>query len=128
MENKEVTKLVERCKDVRSKSFEEIVENLSEKIFNRIEELVDKELPVLSIVFEKNANTGCIDITFDLEETESIVKSIENCDLLHLCTNITYHELTLEFWHNKMKNIDFIENETWSGKYNEDEVVFVLVR
>lgn len=123
---KAVKELIKRYEKVKQKRQSKIVEELAEIVFARFEAILEKDLAVDQIVFERNPFTKCIDITFCVEEFENIVKSIENSELLMKPTDVQYFELTIEFWHEKMKVLGFVEDEVWSGAYNEDIVSFVV--
>ena len=125
---KAIAELAERYAVLNQDRENKIIEDLCELIFNGVEKILDKELSVFSIVLQKNHDTDCIDIVFQLEEYENIAKSIENRHLLRISTEIRYFETTLEFCHKRLADWHFVMEELNSGDYNEDEVSFVMNR
>ena len=123
---KEVKKLVERYEKVKQERSDKIVDELCELIFSGVEKILDKDLSVYLIVLKKNVYTECIDIVFVLEEYESIVKSIENRELLYISTEVRYFETTLDECHNKLAELGFVEEDIHEGDYMEDEVSFEM--
>ena len=123
---KEVKKLVERYEKVKQERSDKIVDELCELIFSGVEKILDKDLSVYLIVLKKNVYTECIDIVFVLEEYESIVKSIENRELLYISTEVRYFETTLDECHNKLAELGFVEKNIYEGDYMEDEVSFEM--
>lgn len=123
---KEVRELIERYEEVKRKRQNKIVEELAEMVFERFKIILEQDLPVDQIVFAKNSNTKCIDVTFVIEEFENFTKSIENSFILIMSTSVRYFELTIEYWHEKMIDLGFLEDEVWSGDYCKDTVSFVV--
>lgn len=125
---KAVNDLAERYWNLKQERENKIIEELCELIFNGVEKILDKELTVFVITLQKNYDTDCIDIIFQLEEYENIAKSIENRHLLRISTEIRYFETTLEFCHKRLAGLHFVMEELNSGDYNEEEVSFVMNR
>ena len=127
MRDKEkVNGLLKQYRKIKEERDEEILVSLSETIFKRFEELLNKKLAVFEIAFSRNKCTDCINIEFRFSDNEDINKSIENRDILYIFTNVRYSDYVLESLHDALKEVEFIEEDLCRGAYNEDEVSFVI--
>lgn len=123
-----VAKLMKRYEKIRNEREEKIINDLSELILTGVEKILDKNLSVFLIGLKKNIQTHCIDICFELAEYESIVRTIENRDILRIPTDIKYFETTLNFCHKNLADLGVVEEEICSGGYDEEEVYFFMIR